>query len=274
MIGVTTLLFVQYRFFCAQAEDLIALKQQYRQSRQCIDEIKRESEDSFVEDNDEEDDDDDDDYVEDSFIALNRDPEYLKQSTFEYLQTQDLEPLMTTIDVNQWNEYTEQKIAPISTPATMHAIVAPQKKPKQPAKPIKDCGLSWPIDKDKFWLSSAYGPRKRINGTWGFHHGIDMAAVKGTVVKAARAGKVVEAHFQAGFGNTVVIQHSPVIKTRYAHLNAIRVRTGQMVKLGMIIGTVGDTGFIRKKGKDGSHLHFEVYENGKRINPLHCLPRG
>ena len=39
------------------------------------------------------------------------------------------------------------------------------------------------------------------------------------------------------------------------------------------MGTVGETGFIRKKGKDGSHLHFEVYECGKRVNPMHCLPR-
>jgi murein DD-endopeptidase MepM/ murein hydrolase activator NlpD len=56
-------------------------------------------------------------------------------------------------------------------------------------------------------------------------------------------------------------------------LNAIRTFVGQKVKQSAIIGTVGETGFIRKKGKDGSHLHFEVYEHGKRINPLHCLPR-
>jgi murein DD-endopeptidase MepM/ murein hydrolase activator NlpD len=48
---------------------------------------------------------------------------------------------------------------------------------------------------------------------------------------------------------------------------------GQKIKQGIIVGTVGETGFVRKKGKDGSHLHFEVYERGKRINPLHCLPR-
>jgi murein DD-endopeptidase MepM/ murein hydrolase activator NlpD len=122
-------------------------------------------------------------------------------------------------------------------------------------------------------LSSLFGPRKRIDGTWGFHHGVDMAAVKGTIVKAARAGTVTEACFQTGYGNTVVVQHTEKIKTRYAHLHAIRVSAGQKVKQGAVVGTVGETGFIRKKGKDGSHLHFEVYEKGKRVNPMHCLPR-
>ena len=140
-------------------------------------------------------------------------------------------------------------------------------------RPIKECGLVWPIDADKFWLSSLFGPRKRIDGTWGFHHGIDMAAVKGTLVKVARAGMVTEACFQTGYGNTVVVQHSDTLKTRYAHLHTIRVCAGQKIKQGSIVGTVGETGFIRKKGKDGSHLHFEVYERAKRINPMHCLPR-
>jgi murein DD-endopeptidase MepM/ murein hydrolase activator NlpD len=138
---------------------------------------------------------------------------------------------------------------------------------------LKDCGFMWPVDLDKFWLSSLFGPRKRVDGTWGFHHGIDMAAVKGTIVKVVRAGTVVEASFQTGYGNTVVVQHSDALKTRYAHLHTIRVCVGQKIKQGTIVGTVGETGFIRKKGKDGSHLHFEVYEKGKRVNPLHCLPR-
>ncbi len=226
--------------------------------------------------------DDDDDYVDDSFVVINRQPEYLKQSTFDYMQAQELNSLMTAIDVDRWSDYTESSSRPvISAPtkkptAQNKRVTKPVTKPKQHItvqRSFKDCGFILPIDAGKFWLSSLFGPRKRVDGTWGFHHGIDMAAVKGTPVKVARAGTVVEAGFQTGYGNTVVVQHSDALKTRYAHLHTIRVYMGQKIKQGIIVGTVGETGFIRKKGKDGSHLHFEVYEKGKRVNPMHCLPR-
>ncbi len=314
MIVLMMLLFFEYRFFCNQAQELVFLKQQYteyvdvlqRKMGLPFEEIEKEAGDlpsydvpeemieesamvmdelSAAEASDEPD--DDDEYVDDSFVVINRHPDYLKQSTLDYMQSQDLNALMTAIDMDRWSDYTE-----FSRPA----VVAQPKKPTviKPLTPrtrvahndratkitainnsrsFKDCGFIWPIDADKFWLSSLFGPRKRINGTWGFHHGIDMAAIKGTLVKAARAGTVVEAAFQAGYGNTVVIEHTKDIKTRYAHLHAIRTCIGQKIKQGAIVGTVGETGFIRKKGKDGSHLHFEVYERGKRINPKHCLPR-
>ena len=299
MILLIGLLFFEYRFLCNQAHDLMVLKQHYYGYIRDItqkdggsvivenidSEVVVDSHDSDVAMTAEEisiaqasdDPDDDDDYIDESFVIINRQPEYLKQSTMDYLQAQELDSLMTTIDMDQWSHYTDQKIVPIQEkkPIKTGSVVVP-KRPTQNVsikKPIKDFGLVWPIEKDKFWLSSLFGPRKRTNGTWGFHHGIDMAAVKGTVVKAARAGQVIEASFQAGYGNTVVVQHTTHVKTRYAHLHAIRVRTGQVIQSGVIVGTVGETGFIRKKGKDGSHLHFEVYEKGKRVNPLHCLPR-
>jgi murein DD-endopeptidase MepM/ murein hydrolase activator NlpD len=304
MILLTILLFYEYRFFCNQAQELIVLKQQYAQyvdvlqrkidetagntsavtSYEISEDLVEESpitmdELSVAEASDEPD--DDDEYADESFVVINRHPDYLKQSTLDYMESQDLNALMTAIDMNRWSDYTEQPVV-VQQPkkeTVMRPVVRPVDSRKKETKisairrPIKECGFVWPIDADKFWLSSLFGPRKRINGTWGFHHGIDMAAVKGTAVKAARAGTVVEACFQTGYGNTVVIKHSEVIKTRYAHLHAIRVYAGQKIKQGTIVGTVGETGFIRKKGKDGSHLHFEVYENGKRINPLHCLPR-
>jgi murein DD-endopeptidase MepM/ murein hydrolase activator NlpD len=223
--------------------------------------------------------DDDDEYADDSFVVINRQPDYLKQSTLDYMEAQDLNSLMTAIDIDRWSDYTESPVISLPTKKTTlqkKRVVKPAVKPKTHVtmqRPIKDCGFMWPIDADKFWLSSLFGPRKRHDGSWGFHHGIDMAAVKGTIVKAARAGTVVEASFQTGYGNTVVVQHSDALKTRYAHLHTIRVCMGQKIKQGSIVGTVGETGFIRKKGKDGSHLHFEVYEKGKRVNPMHCLPK-
>lgn len=217
--------------------------------------------------------DDDDDYIDDSFVMINRHADYLNQSAVEYVQSQDVDPLLTSLDINQWSHNEIKKNNTSREKKVVRSAIVSNTQRTPVRKPIKDCGLTWPIEKDKFWLSSLFGARKRIDGTWGFHHGIDMAATKGTAAKSARSGKVVEASFQTGYGNTVVVQHTPDLKTRYAHLNTICVNMGQAVSSGMVVGTVGETGFIRKKGKDGSHLHFEVYEKGKRINPLHCLPR-
>jgi murein DD-endopeptidase MepM/ murein hydrolase activator NlpD len=320
MMILMILLFLEYRFFCQQAREMVELKQQYalyvdvltkKINGNEIDDVETivsagELVDEILEEGDEESamsmeeilkaeasdaPDDDDDYVDDSFVVINRQPEYLKQSTLDYMQTEELNSLMTAIDIDRWSDYTESSFAKAPSDRLkdrQSAILtqksnAPKKritksvsKPKTHTtahRPLKDCGFIWPIDADKFWLSSLFGPRKRVDGTWGFHHGIDLAAVKGTLVKVVRAGTVVEACFQTGYGNTVVVQHSDALKTRYAHLHTIRAYVGQKVKQGAIVGTVGETGFIRKKGKDGSHLHFEVYEKGKRVNPMHCLSR-
>jgi murein DD-endopeptidase MepM/ murein hydrolase activator NlpD len=132
--------------------------------------------------------------------------------------------------------------------------------------------FSWPIDRSRFWLSSFFGPRRKKNGTMGFHYGIDMAALKGTSVMAAAPGTVVEARYDAGYGNTIVLAHNGKYKTRYAHLDSIFVKVGQRVQRGSLIGTVGNTGYVRSAfGKDPSHLHFELYMFGKKVNPMHFL---
>ena len=127
----------------------------------------------------------------------------------------------------------------------------------------------WPIERSKFWLSSLFGPRKKPKG---FHNGIDMAALKRTPVKAAATGVVDQVYEDpVGYGKTIVIKHDNTYKTRYAHLDSMLVNVGQPVQAGMLIGRVGDTGNVHKQGRDASHLHFEVYELGKRVNPLYFL---
>jgi len=138
-------------------------------------------------------------------------------------------------------------------------------------KPHRDFVFYWPIDLSKFWLSSLYGPRKLANGELSFHYAIDMASLKGTPVKAAASGKITLAHTISGYGNCVMIEHNDRYKSRYAHLDSISVKVGQAVSHGDYIGTVGDTGFVRKSGKDASHLHFEIYQDGQRVNPLKFL---
>ena len=130
--------------------------------------------------------------------------------------------------------------------------------------------LQWPMNRSSFWLSSFFGPRKKHNRIREFHYGLDMAAVKGVEVEAAATGMVVEAGYCLGYGNTVVIMHSNKYRTRYAHLDLVAVARGQYVQTGQRIGTVGDTGNVRKRGShSSSHLHFEVCAYGKKVNPLY-----
>jgi hypothetical protein len=135
----------------------------------------------------------------------------------------------------------------------------------------RNAPFSLPLARGSFWLSSRFGPRQRADGSSGFHYGIDLAANRGTPVYAARAGVVLYAGHDNGYGKTIVLQHGQ-FKTRYAHLDRIDIRTGDTVARGARIGTVGATGNVRKKGGDGSHLHFEIYYQGKRVDPLQFLP--
>lgn len=133
--------------------------------------------------------------------------------------------------------------------------------------------LDWPIDLCEFWISSLYGPRKDPKtGRKKMHNGVDMAAPKGTRINAAGTGIVrsIEKN-TSGYGNMVEIEHAEGdLITRYAHMNTINVKEGMKIKKGHKIGTVGNTGNVRGKG-DGSHLHLEILQNGKRVNPLYYL---
>lgn len=103
------------------------------------------------------------------------------------------------------------------------------------------------------------------------HTGVDIVASRGTLVRAAGAGKVVDAtkryRGQTAWGNVVVIDHGHGLVTRYAHLDNYVVAKGDKVKAGDPIGAVGSTG--RTGGK--SHLHFEVIQDGAPIDPRPVL---
>ena len=132
--------------------------------------------------------------------------------------------------------------------------------------------FSWPVAQDSFWISSFFGPRRLGRGVR-MHTGIDLAALKGTTVKAAAGGKVIKACYEPGYGNNIVIEHNRKYKTRYAHLDEIFVEQGQVVRREQKIGAVGDTGFVQAEGSIASHLHFEVHAFNKQVNPILYLPR-
>ena len=122
-------------------------------------------------------------------------------------------------------------------------------------------------------LSSAYGMRKHpISGFNKMHQGTDFAAPKGTPIMASGDGKIIRARWCGGGGNCVKIRHNSSYTTIYAHMHkfAAGIKEGVRVKQGRIIGYVGSTGM-----STGPHLHYEVVQNGKKINSQKLkLPSG
>lgn len=98
-----------------------------------------------------------------------------------------------------------------------------------------------------------------------FHYGMDFTAPTGTEIYATGDGKVetVENSLR-GYGKRIVIDHGFGYKSLYAHLNGFNVRKGQKVKRGEVIGFVGSSGT-----STAPHLHYEVFKNGQKVNPVH-----
>ena len=124
---------------------------------------------------------------------------------------------------------------------------------------------SYPIGKPSVgYLSSSFGHRKDpFHKGIAFHSGIDLKARHGKSVIATADGIVEKAGWNGGYGRRIVIRHKNGYKTLYAHLSKIKVKEGQRVKSGDLIGNVGSSG-----RSTGSHLHYEVIKNNKKINPF------
>lgn len=99
-----------------------------------------------------------------------------------------------------------------------------------------------------------------------FHTGIDIAAKSGTVVKCFADGVVLEAKHNDTYGNYLLIEHSNGIRSFYGHNSKLNVKSGQKVKKGQKIALVGTTGM-----STGPHLHFEIRNGKKRLDPTHYV---
>jgi len=112
-------------------------------------------------------------------------------------------------------------------------------------------------------ISSEFGPRlDPFLNRWAMHSGIDFRAAYGTRVYASAPGTVVKAGWQGGYGIMVEIRHPNGYVTRYAHLSRLQVKKGNHVLAGDVIGNIGSTG-----RSTGPHLHYEVRQNDKPIDP-------
>jgi murein DD-endopeptidase MepM/ murein hydrolase activator NlpD len=114
------------------------------------------------------------------------------------------------------------------------------------------------------YISSYFGVRADpFDGRSERHTGIDVATPLGTPVHAVAEGMVTFAGVRSGYGNVVEIDHGNGYMTRYAHNSVLEVHPGQHVQVGDVISKAGSTG-----RSTGSHVHFEVWHNGRVVNPL------
>ena len=136
---------------------------------------------------------------------------------------------------------------------------------------VSQTNPSWvnPIaDEHNIKVASVFGFRTHpIYKTRKLHSGIDIVAEAGTPVNAVANGTVISVEYsEKGHGNAVLIEHEDGIQTYYAQLQDIHVKECQKVNSTEVIGTVGSSGL-----STGPHLHFELIENGKKVNPENRL---
>ena len=129
-------------------------------------------------------------------------------------------------------------------------------------------GYIWPETVSKR-ITSPQGQRNTgIKGASTNHKGVDIGGVGYTTsVLATKAGVVITAERSSSYGNYVVISHGPGNRTLYAHMSSLSVKEGDTVTQGQVIGITGSTGI-----SSGPHLHYEIFENDSRVNPLDYLP--
>ncbi|MBU1626930.1 peptidoglycan DD-metalloendopeptidase family protein [bacterium] len=117
-------------------------------------------------------------------------------------------------------------------------------------------------------LTSEFGMREDpITGDIRMHHGIDIAACEGTPIRAIKDGEVIFSGYRGSYGNVVVIRHAKNYISLYAHNSSNEVDTGDRVKRGQVIASVGDTG-----RSTGPHLHLELRKDGKYEDPITFFP--
>lgn len=125
-----------------------------------------------------------------------------------------------------------------------------------------------PIPSDKARVSSGFGERLHpILKIQKQHMGLDFTSPMGTEAHVTGDGKVVFADYSTnGYGIHVIVDHGFGYQTLYGHLSALKVRAGQHVKRGDVIGLVGNTGL-----SSGPHLHYEVHKDGTPVDPVNYL---
>lgn len=178
----------------------------------------------------------------------------------------DAEKADTVVDASKEAKETAAQAKPMATPGKTSATPAPK-----PAETTINFAMPvfGEITFDYAQDNLAYS---KTLGDWRTHSGIDLAADRGTQVKAAADGVISEIKNDPRFGISIIIDHQNGLKTVYANLAGDdMVTVNQKVKQGDVIGSVGNTALF--ESSEAPHLHFEVWKNDKLVDPNAYLPK-
>lgn len=158
-------------------------------------------------------------------------------------------------DIRKLTSYLESAVQPIEQIGKMLQIQGAM---------FSDTPNIWPIKGGMGHFSMPFGQALHpITGQWYIHKGLDISTYRaGDPVISTANGQVVTVTYDASFGNYIIIQHKYGYYTRYAHLQSTRVKTGQFVSQGEVIGTIGNSGV-----STGPHLHYEVHIGSDVVDP-------
>ena len=134
------------------------------------------------------------------------------------------------------------------------------------AEQAKAGGYIWPTDSK--YITSTVGGRESPGGIGSTNHkGTDIGRVGYTSsIYAAKAGTVIVSQYSSSYGHYVVLAHGSGNTTLYAHMSSRKVKVGDQVKQGQVIGITGSTG-----NSTGPHLHFGIAYNGSYVNPMNYI---
>jgi len=130
-------------------------------------------------------------------------------------------------------------------------------KPQSAVKPLEQIFFSAPVNGE---ITAPFMPEKK-------HFGVDVSSPKNTPIKAALAGFIFFSDWTLETGNTIGIQHDNNIITFYKHNSLLLKKVGSIVKAGEAVAIIGNTGTL----SSGPHLHFELWQNGKPVDPTEFI---
>ncbi len=186
------------------------------------------------------------------------DNEKLSESKYQYMQSLE-ENESKWLEIYTYNLEQEKKL----NKELEEYIAELQRQQEANAASGK---LGWPLKAGSYYyISSEFGGRW-LKDVWDNHYGIDIACYNGTHILAANSGTVIKSEMHWSYGNYILIDHGGGISTLYAHMSDRLFKVGDKVQKGQVIGYCGLTG-----NTFGYHLHFEVREYGKVVEPRNYI---